>query len=280
MSASRERVIPYVEDRRNVLLVEPAGHLDQRQMASLAAALRRGILLTFQLEEQELAAEPLPDERHRRLLLFFYEAAEGGAGVLRRLVDDPDAVGRVARAALETCHFDPNAGEDLRRAPRAKEDCEAACYDCLMSYTNQPDHPHLDRKAIRDLLLGFARAAVRTTPGTDDPARHLDKLERLCQTELERRWLRFAALRRLRLPSRAQAFIESARACPDFVYDDQRAAIFVDGPVHHYPDIQLRDAAAAGRLEDLGWTVIRFTDDEGTWEEVVRRWPSVFGRES
>ncbi len=31
-----------------------------------------------------------------------------------------------------------------RRAPRAREDCEAACYDCLMSYANQPDHQLLD----------------------------------------------------------------------------------------------------------------------------------------
>jgi hypothetical protein len=50
-------------------------------------------------------------------LLFFYEAAEGGAGVLRRLLDDTQALARVAQQALQLNHFDPDTGSDLRRAP-------------------------------------------------------------------------------------------------------------------------------------------------------------------
>ena len=94
-----------------------------------------------------------------------YEAAEGGAGVLRQLVEDPDALARVARQALAVCHFDPDTLADLRRAPRAREDCEAACYDCLMSYTNQPDHRLVDRQLIRDYLHRLAAATVATSPG-------------------------------------------------------------------------------------------------------------------
>jgi hypothetical protein len=59
-------------------------------MATLQAALKRGIELVFQIEESELVAEPLPKPTSARRLLF-YEAAEGGAGVLTRLATEPDA---------------------------------------------------------------------------------------------------------------------------------------------------------------------------------------------
>ena len=109
MSNRTMRVVPYVEDSRNVLLVEPSTPLHVEQMASLQAALKLGFQVVFQLEEDEIAAEPLPDVDNRNLLLF-YESAEGGAGALRRLLAEPELWRRVASKALEICHFDPKLG--------------------------------------------------------------------------------------------------------------------------------------------------------------------------
>ena len=53
-------VIPYVEDTRNCLLIEPIIRHDLRVMASLQAAIKTAIQASFQLEDNELAAEPLP----------------------------------------------------------------------------------------------------------------------------------------------------------------------------------------------------------------------------
>ena len=91
LSSRVARVIPFVEDRRNCLMLEPTGTLSEAVMASLAAALKTAIQIRFQLEDSELAAEPLPHAANRRVLLF-YESAEGGAGVLRSLLDDSGAI--------------------------------------------------------------------------------------------------------------------------------------------------------------------------------------------
>ena len=58
----------------------------------------------------------LPDWAEPRTILL-YESAEGGAGVLRRLLADPAAFPRIAHEALNLCHFDPATGEDRHRAP-------------------------------------------------------------------------------------------------------------------------------------------------------------------
>jgi very-short-patch-repair endonuclease len=277
-SSRQSRVIPYVEDHRNCLLFEAAEALTQVQMASLQAALKHAIQTVYQLEENELAVEPLPDKDKRRIVML-YEAAEGGAGVLRRLVDDPEALSRVARAALDICHFDPNTGEDLRRAPLAREDCEAACYNCLMTYGNQLDHKLLDRQAIKEFLIALSAALVRTSPTAIPRAEHLRRLKATAGSDLERDWLDYLEDSGYSLPAKAQALIEKCSTRPDFLYDDHQAAIYVDGPAHEYPERQQRDVAQAECLEDAGYTVIRFgyRDD---WGSIIARHPNIFGRSS
>jgi very-short-patch-repair endonuclease len=55
-------------------------------------------------------------------------------------------------------------------------------------------------------------------------------------------------------------------------------AVYVDGPPHRFPDRVTRDQAQQGRLEQLGYLVVRFQDDsEAAWETIILRYPSVFG---
>lgn len=275
LGPARAVVIPYVEDRKNCLVLEPAEDLDPATFASLQAALKRGICEHYQLEDGELAAEPLPSPDHRRAMLF-YEAAEGGAGVLRRLVDDPHDLAQVATAALELCHFDTATLDDLGGPPNGRHRCEAACYDCLMSYTNQLDHPLLDRQLVRDRLVELRNARVRPAPVGLPREVHLEQLKRLCRSELERRFLDFLDSNNLALPTSAQRVIEECRAEPDFFYPEHMAAIYIDGPPHDYPDRQRRDEEKQRSLEDLGYLVIRFRYDDD-WNVLVRRYASVFG---
>ena len=272
-----KRVIPFVNDHRNALLFEACSKLDADVMASLQAALKHAIQVEFELEDNELAAEPLPNRDTRNLILL-YEASEGGAGVLRQLLD-ADAFVRVCRRALALCHFDPDTGADLGKAPRSKENCEAACYDCLMNYGNQPDHQQLDRKKIRDLLLQMAKAKVATAPAPVPRAAHLANLMQRADSGLEKQWLQFLEQNNLRLPSEAQKFFPEGQTRPDFYYGDAKAAIYVDGPPHDYPERQQRDQAQADCMMNAGYIVIRFrhTDD---WVKVTADYPSVFGTQN
>ncbi len=289
MGPKVRRVVPYVEDHRNCLLLEPLEPIDPDDLISLQWALKTSIQVTYQLEDNELAAETLPHGDSPRSLLF-YEASEGGAGVLRRLVEDPEALARVAREALELCHFDPDTGQDRRRHPRSQEDCEAACYDCLLSYTNQRDHRRLDRKRLVAHLRRWMLGRVLCHPTELSRGEHLAQLKSRCDSELERQWLTFLEDYQLNLPTHSQELVPEARTRPDFLYrlSDKRVAIYVDGPPHDYPERQRRDREQQDMLEDKGWLVIRFgqrmldrvaeAGGAGDWLDLVTRHAYLFGQ--
>ena len=272
----KQRVIPYVEDHKNCLLVEPVDGVTVQVMASLAPALKSAIQVLYQLEDSELAAEPLPDLDNRRMILF-YEASEGGAGVLRQLLDSPAAMADVARKALELCHYDAETGADLRRAENAREDCEAACYDCLMSYSNQPDHAMLDRTRIVDLLRALAASEVTASPVGASRAEHAERLARLCQSDLEREWLAFISRSNLRLPDDAQHRLDACSTVADFYYSEGATAIYIDGHFHQKEDAKAEDRRISSCLEDAGYSVVRFGSDRSTWPALARSNAWLFG---
>ena len=162
------RIVPIVRDRKNALLLrlELPEHYEQKTIATIQHALTRGLAVTFQLEEGEVLAEPLPSRDSRRAILA-YEATEGGAGVLNRLIEDPHALNLVARRALELMHFDEvesaiDSGDPTLLKERTDEACVRGCYRCLLSYFNQPDHEMIDRTSqeVRTLLVDLARGQM------------------------------------------------------------------------------------------------------------------------
>jgi len=271
------RVVPYVEDRRNALVFEWASPLTPGEHASLQSALKSAIQTVYQLEDNELAAEPLPSRDDRRMILF-YESAEGGAGVLRRLVEEKNALHTVAKTALKLCHFDPDSLEDLKKDKKDREACSSACYDCLMSYGNQRDHLLLDRKLIVDLLAGLRDGRVEVSGGSESRSKQLEKLMTQCGSDLERQWLKYMSENKLNLPTHAQYRIAECSTVPDFAYiiGANKLAVYIDGPPHDYPMRQNRDSEQDTSLMLAGWLVLRFHHADN-WDELIRQYPSVFG---
>ena len=264
------RVVPFVRDTRNALVMrfEPARAAPET--ASLQAAFKQAIQQHFQLEPRELSCEAMPSPRERREILF-YEASEGGAGVLRQLAEAPAVLPALARRALAICHYDPDTGED-----RAADRCGRACYECLLDYGNQPDHRILDRALIRDLLTDLSRAECRPAGGAGSRAERLAALRKRCDSRLEQRWLDMVESLGLRLPSDAQYAIPGHYTRPDFFYREANAAIYVDGPPHDAPDQAREDEAKTRTLIEVGYIVIRFHHG-ADWRAVFRRHPDVFG---
>ncbi|RWE12784.1 MAG: DEAD/DEAH box helicase [Mesorhizobium sp.] len=168
------RIVPIVRDHKNALLFRfhnPEAY-DPTTTATVQHALMRGIEVVFQLEEGEVLGEPLPQRDNRRAILA-YEATEGGAGVLNRLVEDSGALNRVARQALDLMHFECvdeaiSAGDAMLLKDRDGHACVRGCYRCLLSYFNQPDHELIDRASeqAKTFLVDMARGtiAVATAP--------------------------------------------------------------------------------------------------------------------
>ena len=127
--------------------------------------------------------------------------------------------------------------------------------------------------------MELAAGQVDTSPAPRSRAAHLQSLINLSSSQLERDWLQFIENRNLRLPTHAQQLVEDCHTRPDFMYQDRQVAVYVDGPPHDYPDRQVRDRQQTNCMEDAGWTVIRFGHRDD-WEQIVERYPSIFGDES
>ena len=281
-------VVPYVTDTKNALIVRPETVCSHEVMAGLQSALRVAIQQYFQLESRELVAEALPSARNRREILL-YEASEGGAGVLRQIVDDPTVLPALARLALIACHFDPNTLQDL-----AAERCGKACYECLLDYGNQPDHRLLDRLAIRDLLVqlmhatcqpatGVASAyatlptAVTSVADIAQSARVTHMAALRAQSEvLPSQWLDRLEELMLTPPSDALWRIAGLDTRATFYYRDSNTVIFVDGPDHEEPEVAQEDDSMTQRLLERGYTVVRF-DYRDDWDVIFAQHSDIFG---
>ena len=262
-----------MKDSRNLLLLRSLrGDRSEAPFhKTLAYALQRAIQLAYQVEEQEVAVELIGQGEHQRTL--FWEAAEGGIGVFERLVEDPAGLAAVARQALALCHIDSTTGRDL---DGWAERCSAACYDCLLSYSNQLDHRHLDRNLIRDFLVALADSETVVANGVRDRDQHVAWLrERLDPASAcERRLLDVLAAEGLRLPDYAQHCPEPDLAVQvDFYFARDGlpgVCIFMDGSAHDRPAQTEYDRRIRAGLRDGGYRVVELSCAHDLRSQLIR----------
>jgi hypothetical protein len=268
----RTGIRPFVRDTRNLLLVRPVADglkVTDQFLATLGYALQRGMQLLFQVEQQEIAMEQIGDGENRRLL--YWEAAEGGNGIWQRLIEYPDALARVTEKALEACHLDPSTGEER---PGWAERCSRACYDCLLSYSNQPAHPLIDRHLTREFLLALLKSTTtkKTERSREEQYAWLEE-RRDHNSSLEREFLKLLYDTGRRLPDRAQYRPEQqVYAEADFYYERDGlpgVCVFCDGTDHDQPNRKESDQRERGKLGDLGYRILTIRYDSKMDEQLI-----------
>ena len=265
----RQWIVPSVQDRKNALLFQPVGDVPSEvALVTVQHAILRGIEAVFQLEEGEMFAEPMPTRAVRNGFLL-YEATEGGAGVLTRLASQETSLATVARRALQIMHLAvgdgplPDSTSDL--SDQSGTACVAACYRCLMSYYNQPDHESLDRRdeEARAMLLRLARA--RTAPREDQSLHQPGRVDG--EDSREGRWLAEASRRGIPAPD-PEPLVAGDRSVR-WVWRRHYVAAVVDEA----------ERPALHAMDDLGFEVVQFEDPAG-WSAAFARLVSALGRAS
>lgn len=292
----KKRVIPFVEDRRNILVLTLDEALPEPIALTLMYALERGIEAAFELEDAELTAELLPPADGPRRRILFMEAAEGGAGVLRRLQAEDDAVAKAADRALEICHFADDGTDEGDETHRGDRACALGCYECLLTYGNQLDHARINRHTVAALLVRFAsatatrevrgesrseqyrRLVATTAPSPAPSPSEPTAVEAAAAAELMEKgdFLGWVKAKGLHLPTETGALLTEANAMPDYVYRQPgtRLAVFVDLP--DTEQTALRDEDAEERLFDAGWEAVRFRPGDD-WDTLVASYVDCFG---
>jgi hypothetical protein len=262
---------PFVTDNRNLLLLQPLSEAasDEGFLRSLAYALRRALQIEYQVEEREVAVELIGREENENLL--FWEAAEGGIGVWERLIAEPREFRKLAARALEILHFDPSSGQALSDW---EERCTVACYDCLLSYSNQPDHRYLDRHKVRDFLFALSRSEIGPTADGPSYNEHYRRLSGLIDpaSSFERSFLEYLYKNGLRLPDHAQHTpADGITVQPDFYYERNGipgVCIFIDGPHHDEPAQAEHDRTVREALKDQGFRVVAIRSGRAIADQV------------
>lgn len=262
---SKARVIPYVLDRRNILVWRWDQPMEPDTAVTVQCALERGIEIAHQLEDSELQSEQLPDsDGHGRIM--FIESSEGGAGVLRRLRAEPDAVATAAREALWLLHTDPDTGEELDRA------CTRGCYRCLLSYGNQTVHEQIDRRLAVPLLQRLTKTTTTEVAPRSEAAPWEDAaVEQVGEpNSAPGQLLRMLREGELRRPSEIDTTREGVPVAMAFDSADPRAVV-----VEYDTAGEINPPDTTG-LVFAGYNVITIRYGEDPWKVITQN-PAVFG---
>lgn len=265
-----QTIVPFVEDKRNILLIEPQIFKDklftfEESMATLQSALKQAIERFYEIESSEIFVEPLPNANHRKMLLI-YESGEGGAGVLRDIIENPSNLRAIAEKALHIMHYEKHGDSpwSYEGLINNKDSCIAGCYECLLTYQNQPEHNKINRKD--EWTLRFLVALANGGEVVSEETQTKQQVQPPAGKTQLAAFLNFLTDNHLNLPDKLPKTFKRLNLTLDGAYSGEWTCITAT-------PLTQDDRQA---LEEKGWRVIDVSDADN-WNNLVEKHPEVFG---
>jgi superfamily II DNA/RNA helicase/very-short-patch-repair endonuclease len=264
-------VMLYTYDTSDILYIQPVKSLglSEEGVTSLQYALEKAVEVLYNIEPVEIDARLMGSQENKNIML--YESAEGSIGVLKDIARNPSKLKDIFLKAYEICGYDIQTKQD-KYPERAK-----ASYDDLLSYYNQIDHTKINRHSIITALELLISVNPDDTIGGTYEGKYEDLKKRLHhKSPGEKDLLDFLFQNGFRLPDFTNHNMEQFYVQPDFVYEKEKALIFVDGGIHKRIINKADDAAKRKAIELAGFDVLVWDYTSEHVESFVTRRQDIF----
>ena len=213
-------------------------------------ALIRGMQIALNLDESEVGGLVVSEENENSWKIILFERAEGGTGAIKALMDSY-RFEEIIKRTREILHESDAEG------------CNSACYECLLSFYNQREHELLDRKLVLPVFRDLETVRIEHIEAQDIQD-VMQVLLSQCGSSFERTVLEKLSNEGIPLPNAAQKIVYDGDipiAKPDFFYEIQNIAVFVDGPPHERDYVQRDDEVKRNKLREMGYRVFEIRYD-------------------
>jgi superfamily II DNA/RNA helicase/very-short-patch-repair endonuclease len=266
-----ENIMLYTYDTSDVLYVQPIKSLGltEEGVITMQYALQKAIEHIYNVEPTEITAKLMGSVENKNIML--YESAEGSIGVLKDIARNPARLREVFLKAYEICGYDYATKEDLfPTRPKAS-------YDDLLSYYNQMDHTKIDRHSIiKALELLIVSNPDDTVGGTYEEKYEELKKGLHHRSPGEKELLDYLFDNGYRLPDFTNHNMEQFYVQPDFVYEKEKALVFVDGGVHKKAINKADDEKKRKTIELAGFDVLVWDNTSEQVASFVTRRQDIF----
>jgi superfamily II DNA/RNA helicase/very-short-patch-repair endonuclease len=266
-----QNIMLYTYDTSDVLYVQPIKSLGltEEGVATMQYALEKAIEQLYNIEPVEIDARLMGSDEYKNIML--YESAEGSIGVLKDIARNPAKLRGIFLKAYEICGYDYATKEDLfPTRPKAS-------YDDLLSYYNQMDHTKIDRHSIiKALELLIVSNPDDTVGGTYEEKYEELKKGLHHRSPGEKALLDYLFENGYRLPDFTNHNMEQFYVQPDFVYEKEKALVFVDGGIHKKALNKADDEKKRKTIELAGFDVLVWDDTSEPVAAFVTRRQDIF----